>query len=138
MQGDVGDHSVTGPADLGGNRGRRLALIVGTAIVLVLAGLIAHLLGSRAANQEISRVRSAAATAMVDGADVAAWAYGGTEVGPVATALGVADGQASAVSATGAEWCITVEVDRLLATRSIRFQLDADGRLSEVAACAQP
>ncbi len=103
-----------------------------------VAGLIAHLLGSRAANQEISRVRSTAATAVVDGAELVASAYGSTEVGPIATALGVADDQVSAVSATGADWCITVEVDRLLATRSIRFHLDADGRLSEIATCAEP
>ncbi len=136
MHGDESDRDVAGSPELGGNRGRRLALIVGIAIVLVLAGLIPYVIGSRAANDEISRVRTAAATVVVDGADLAAWAYGNAEVGPLATALGVEDDQVSAVSATGAEWCITVEVDRLLATRSIRFQLDAAGRLSETASCA--
>ena len=135
MHGDESDRDVTGPIEFDEGRRRRLTIIVSIAIVLVLAGLITHVLGSRAANEEVSRVRTSAETAVVSGADIAASAYGSTEIDPVAKALGVDDGQVSAVSATGAEWCITVEVDRLLATRSIRFHLDAAGRLSEIATC---
>ena len=137
MHGDESDRDVAGPIELDCGRCRRLTIIVSSAIVLVLAGLITHVLGNRAANEEISRVRTAAETAVVSGADIAASAYGSTEIDPLTKALGVEDARVSAVSATGAEWCITVEVDRLLTTRSIRFHLDAAGRLSEIATCGQ-
>jgi hypothetical protein len=94
---------VTGPIELDEGRRRRLTIIVSIAIVLALAGLITYVLGSRAANEEVSRVRTAAETAVVSGADIAASAYGSTEIDPVAKALGVDDGQVSAVSASGAE-----------------------------------
>ena len=126
------------PNDLGAGRRRRLSIIVGIAIVLTLAALIPYVLGSRSANEEISRVRGAASTAVVNVDDVAFSAYGGAEVDPIAAALGVEISQVSAFSETGADWCIKIEVNRILATRSIRFHLDAAGRLSEISTCGEP
>ncbi len=119
------------------DRRRRLTIIVAFATVIIVAPTILFAIGSRAANKEISRVRGAASTAVVTAADFAASACGGTGDDPLAVALDVRDEQVSGFSATGAEWCVTVDVDRFLVTRSIRFRLDASGRLSEVPSCVE-
>jgi len=131
-----GDSNSVGSVDSDAGRRRRLTIIVGIALAFILAVTIQQALGTRAANDEIARVRTAASTAVVSVADIPASFYGGAD--PVAAALDLNDSRLSAIGAPAGEWCITVEVERVLVTRSIRFELDAAGRLSEVPRCPAP
>lgn len=126
---------LSGPVDDG--RRRRLAIIVGVVSLLVLAWVILSTIGSRQADDEVSRIRLAAGAASVTAADFAAAASGPAD-DPVAEALGVSSGDVSGSSDTGASWCVTIEIDRLLASRSLHFTLDASGRLTEVPGCTEP
>lgn len=115
-------------------RRRRLAIIVVVAVVVLGAGAVAQTIGGRRVDAEVGRIRTAARTAKVDyGAFV--FAMMNAVPDPVATALRT-DADVSAVQSPGRPWCLTLEVTRLLAKRSVFFTLGDDGALTEVAGCS--
>jgi flagellar basal body-associated protein FliL len=117
------------------DRQRRLVIIIVVAFVLALAGSFPYVIGSQQVNKEIKRIRSAAATLHISSTDFAASTNTGAVPDPVAAALGIDDIDVSARSLQSNEWCLAIEVRRLLATTTIGFRLDANGRLFEDLTC---
>lgn len=119
------------------DRQRRLVIIIVVAFVLVLAGSFPYVIGSQRVNKEIERIRSATATLHISSADFTASTNTGAVPDPVAAGLGIDDIDVSARSLQSNEWCLAIEVRRLLATRTIGLRLDANGRLSEDSTCSK-
>jgi hypothetical protein len=109
-----------------------ITMLVGCLAVGLPTALYA--VGSQRANSEIARLRLRAPNAAVGRNKLAAYSFqtGGND--PVASALKMNDGRVS-LSANGTDWCVQLEIRRLLATRSLHFDLGADGSLSEVQSC---
>lgn len=105
---------------------------------MVVVALTVAAVGARRATDAVDRIRTAASTSVLTPADLATFAVGDPGSDPVAGALGLSDELVSATSASGATWCLTVRVERLLTSRTIRFTVDESGRLSETASCPAP
>jgi hypothetical protein len=112
----------------------RLGVIVVTGLLLIGFPTIQYAVGSNRANTEMTRIRNKAPHLNIDRGQLAAAAYqrGGDD--PVALALGIQDRQIS-LSTSGTQWCIGIEIRRLLATRQLTFVLTNGGALAEVQTC---
>jgi hypothetical protein len=119
------------------DRQRRLVIIIVVAFVLVLAGSFPYVIGSQRVSKEIERIRSATANLHISSADFFASTNTGAVPDPVAAGLGIDDIDVSARSLQSNEWCLAIQVRRLLATRTIGLRLDANGRLSEDSTCSK-
>ncbi len=117
--------------------GRRVRRVVLAAFAVFAIGtsLVLAIVGTRRADAAADDVRARAADAVFVAADLTG-SYPDGPSTPVATALGVDATDVSLLRDVGFPWCVTVEVDRLTASRTLTFLIDDEsGALSEVDDC---
>ncbi len=119
--------------DLEPGKRNRLTLILLVGAVLILAPTAFYAVGSTRANNEIDRIRKRAAIVSIRVADLGASTYLNT-ADPIAAALHVNDLDIS-LRLLKQQWCVTVKVRRLLATRTASFMLNQAGSLTRIDQC---
>ena len=103
-------------------KSKRLRIIVGIGAAVLMASLAVGVIGNRRANDEVSRIRTRAATAVID-------------PDPVADALGASPRQVVQTETDGLGWCAWIEVSHLVSSRSLYFKIEADSSVVEVQGC---
>ena len=111
---------------------KRLWVIIGVAAIGLLMVMAVGAIGSRRVDAEVSRIRAAAADAVVDPVSIVEAAYGSSP-DPIADALGTDARELT--QQDGLQWCAWIEVNRLASTRSLYFEIEANGDVVEVERC---
>ncbi|WP_395152158.1 hypothetical protein [Ilumatobacter sp.] len=113
-------------------RSERLRIIVGIGAAVLLASLAVGVIGNRRVNDEVSRIRTNATTAVIDPGDIVMTAYDASN-DPVADALGAPSREVVQTDDLG--WCAWIEVSHLVSSRSLYFKIEADSTVVEVQSC---
>lgn len=113
-------------------RSKRLRIIVGIGAAVFLASLAVGVIGNRRVNDEVSRIRANATTAVIDPGDIVMTAYDASS-DPVADALGAP--WREVVQTDDLAWCVWIEVSHLVSSRSLYFKIEADSTVVEVQSC---
>lgn len=113
-------------------RSTRIRIIVGVTAAALLASLAIGVIGNRLVDDEVSRIRAKAATAVIDPNDVATSGFEGSS-DPVADAFGTEPRELVQNSDLG--WCAWIDISHLASKRSLYFVIGANGTVVEAKSC---
>jgi len=112
----------------------RLAIIVTVGLLLFGIPAMLSVVGTRQADHEATRVRSASTTAHVDTAKLLATMFDAQAPNPIAASLGVSNSDVS-FKQVPSGWCAHVSIRRLVAQRDVFMAVSSDGTLRPIAGC---
>lgn len=113
-------------------RSMRLRNIVSVGAAALAATLAIGVIGNGRVNDEVSRVRAEARTAVIDPGDIVMSGFDASS-DPVADALGTPP--RNVVQTDDLGWCASIEVWHLASNRSLYFEIEADGTFIEAQRC---
>jgi hypothetical protein len=111
---------------------KRLRIIVGIGAAALLTSLAIGAIGNRRVNDEATRIRANANTAVIDPSDIVVSGFDASS-DPVADALGAPAREVVQTDDLG--WCAWIEVSHLASSRSLYFEIEADSTVVEVQDC---